>query len=107
MPPESSAPLTPEDLSMLYSDQPQQRTTMSMLMLLDRRPDPIRLRGAVWRAMEAMPRMRQCVEEVVSILRLRSVRIGRLVLKWLMAGGDPTSLRDTRTVSSDARVDSD
>jgi diacylglycerol O-acyltransferase len=61
MPPETSTPLTPEDLAMLYSDQPQQRTTMSMLMLLDRTPDPRRLRGAVWRAVEAMPRMRQCV----------------------------------------------
>jgi WS/DGAT/MGAT family acyltransferase len=46
---------------MLYADQPQQRTTMSLLMLLDRRPDPQRLRGAVWRAVEAMPRMRQRV----------------------------------------------
>lgn len=58
---ERSAPLTPEDLSMLYADQPRQRTTMSMLMLLDRRPDAERLRGAVWRAVEAMPRMRQRV----------------------------------------------
>ena len=34
---------------------------MSMLMLLDRRPAPERLLGAVWRAIEAMPRMRQRV----------------------------------------------
>lgn len=61
MPPETSAPLTPEDLAMLYSDQPRQRTTMSMLMLLDRPPDPARLRAAVWRAVEAVPRMQQCV----------------------------------------------
>ena len=61
MPPESSTPLTPEDLAMLYSDQPRQRTTMSMLMLLDHRPDPARLRAAVWRAVEAVPRMQQCV----------------------------------------------
>jgi WS/DGAT/MGAT family acyltransferase len=61
MPPDTSAPLTPQDLSMLYADQPRQRTTMSLLMLLDRRPDPGRLRGAVWRAVEAMPRMRQRV----------------------------------------------
>ena len=53
MPPESSTPLTPEDLAMLYSDQPRQRTTMSMLMLLDHRPDPARLRASVWRAVEA------------------------------------------------------
>jgi WS/DGAT/MGAT family acyltransferase len=46
---------------MLYSDQPRQRTTMSMLMLLDRPPHPERLRAAVWRAVEAIPRMRQCV----------------------------------------------
>lgn len=58
---ESPTPLTPEDLAMLYADQPQQRTTMSMLMLLDRQPDPRRLRAAVWRAIEAMPRMRQRV----------------------------------------------
>lgn len=57
----TSEPLTPEDLSMLYSDQPRQRTTMSMLMLLDSRPHPDRLRAAVWRAVEAIPRMRQCV----------------------------------------------
>lgn len=61
MPPENSTPLTPEDLAMLYADQPQQRTTMSMLMLLDRRPDPMRLRGAVLRAVDAMPRMRERV----------------------------------------------
>jgi WS/DGAT/MGAT family acyltransferase len=46
---------------MLYSDQPRQRTTMSMLMLLDRRPHSERLRAAVWRAVEAIPRMRQRV----------------------------------------------
>jgi WS/DGAT/MGAT family acyltransferase len=61
MTPVSSEPLTPEDLSMLYSDQPRQRTTMSMLMLLDSRPHPEQLRGAVWRAVEAIPRMRQRV----------------------------------------------
>jgi len=58
---QNSEPLSPEDLSMLYSDQPRQRTTMSMLMLLDRRPHPERLRSAAWRAIEAIPRMRQCV----------------------------------------------
>jgi hypothetical protein len=61
LPSENSTPLPPEDLAMFYSDQPQQRTTMSILMLLDRPPDPIRLRGAVWRAVEEMPRMRQRV----------------------------------------------
>ena len=61
MTPKASEPLTPEDLSMLYSDQPRQRTTMSMLLLLDSRPQPDRLRAAVWRAVEAIPRMRQRV----------------------------------------------
>jgi WS/DGAT/MGAT family acyltransferase len=56
-----STPLSPEDLAMLYADQPRQRTTMSLLMLLDRRPDPRRLRSATWRAVEAVPRMRQRV----------------------------------------------
>lgn len=56
-----SVPLSPEDLTMLYVDQPRQRTTMSMLMLLDRPPAFERLCGAVWRAIEAVPRMRQRV----------------------------------------------
>ena len=36
--------LTPEDLNWWYSDQPRQRNTMAMLMLLDRPPDAARLR---------------------------------------------------------------
>jgi diacylglycerol O-acyltransferase len=51
-------PLTPEDLAFWYADQPRQRTTMAMLMLLDRRPDAERLRAAVARAVEAVPRLR-------------------------------------------------
>jgi WS/DGAT/MGAT family acyltransferase len=58
--PESS-PLSPSDLSFWYADQPRQRTTMAMLMLLDRRPDPERLRAAAARAVDAVPRLRQRV----------------------------------------------
>ena len=62
MPPAlQSAPLSAEDLSFWYSDQPRQRTTMAMLMLLDRRPDPERLAGAATRMVEAVPRLRQRV----------------------------------------------
>jgi diacylglycerol O-acyltransferase len=60
-PTDTSTPLSPEDLSMLYADQPRQRTTMSMLMLLDRPPDRERLRAAVEHAVELIPRMRQRV----------------------------------------------
>ena len=58
-----STPLGPEDLVMWSVDQPRQRTTMAMLMLLEQRPDPDRLRAAVGRALEAIPRMRECVVE--------------------------------------------
>lgn len=51
--------LTPGDLTFWYGDQPRQRTTMALLMLLDRRPDPERLRGAMLRAVGAVPRLRQ------------------------------------------------
>jgi WS/DGAT/MGAT family acyltransferase len=46
---------------MWYADQPRQRTTMAMLILLDRRPSPGRLRAAVARAVDAVPRLRQRV----------------------------------------------
>jgi WS/DGAT/MGAT family acyltransferase len=61
MPRESprSEPLSPEDLTFWWADQPRQRTAMAMLMLLDRRPDPTVLRAAVLRAVEAVPRLRQ------------------------------------------------
>lgn len=63
MPPErpSSTPLSAEDLTFWYADQPRQRTTMAMLMVLDRRPDGERLRAAAARAVEAVPRLRQRV----------------------------------------------
>lgn len=54
-------PLSAEDLAFWYADQPRQRTTMAMLMLLDRAPDPRRLAAAVWRMVEAVPRLRQRV----------------------------------------------
>jgi WS/DGAT/MGAT family acyltransferase len=59
----TSTPLGPEDLVMWSVDQPRQRTTMALLMLLDRRPDPERLRAAVERAIRAVPRMRERVVE--------------------------------------------
>ena len=58
-----STPLSPEDLGFWYADQPRQRTTMALLLLLDRRPDPERLRAAVARMVEAVPRLRQRVVE--------------------------------------------
>jgi WS/DGAT/MGAT family acyltransferase len=58
-----STPLSPDDLGFWYADQPRQRTTMAMLLLLDRRPDPERLRAAVARMVEAVPRLRQRVVE--------------------------------------------
>jgi len=51
--------LTPSDLNWWYGDQPRQRTTMAMLMLLDRRPDPQRLRAAMLHAADVVPRLRQ------------------------------------------------
>jgi WS/DGAT/MGAT family acyltransferase len=59
--PPRSAPLSAEDLSFWYADQPRQRTTMAMLMLLDRRPEPERLAAAAARMVEAVPRLRQRV----------------------------------------------
>jgi WS/DGAT/MGAT family acyltransferase len=56
-----STPLSAEDLSFWVADQPRQRTTMAMLMLLDRKPDPARLRAAAWRMVEGVPRLRQRV----------------------------------------------
>jgi len=58
-----SVPLSPDDLGFWYADQPRQRTTMAMLLLLDRKPDPERLRAAVARMVEAVPRLRQRVVE--------------------------------------------
>jgi len=53
--------LTGEDLGFWWGDQPRQRTTMAMLLVLDRRPHTARLRAAVQRAVEAVPRLRQHV----------------------------------------------
>ena len=59
--PSEGTPLSAEDLSFWYADQPRQRTTMAMLLLLDRAPDPRRLAAAAWRMIEAVPRLRQRV----------------------------------------------
>ena len=56
-----SEPLSGEDLGFWWGDQPRQRTTMAMLLLLDRRPHSDRLRASAWRAVEAVPRLRQRV----------------------------------------------
>ncbi|HZR79861.1 MAG TPA: wax ester/triacylglycerol synthase domain-containing protein [Candidatus Binatia bacterium] len=56
-----SEPLSGEDLGFWWGDQPRQRTCMAMLLLLDRRPHSSRLRAAVARAVEAVPRLRQRV----------------------------------------------
>ncbi len=56
-----STPLSPEDLSFWYADQPRQRTTMAMLLVLDRPPERDLLRAAAARAVEAVPRLGDCV----------------------------------------------
>ncbi len=61
LPDREREPLTPEDLNWWYSDQPRQRNTMAMLMLLDRPPNPLRLRANAWRAVEVVPRLGQRV----------------------------------------------
>jgi WS/DGAT/MGAT family acyltransferase len=57
----ASTPLSAEDLSFWYADQPRQRTTMAMLLLLDRAPHAERMRASVARMVQAVPRMRQRV----------------------------------------------
>ena len=59
--PSRGTPLSAEDLSFWAADQPRQRTTMAMLMRLDRPPDRDRLLGAAARAVGAVPRLRQRV----------------------------------------------
>ncbi|MGH0030569.1 MAG: wax ester/triacylglycerol synthase domain-containing protein [Myxococcota bacterium] len=59
--PATPEPLSGEDLAFWYSDQPRQRTTMALLLLLDRRPHSKQLRAAAWRAIRAVPRLRQRV----------------------------------------------
>jgi diacylglycerol O-acyltransferase / wax synthase len=65
-----STPLSPDDLAFWYADQPRQRTTMAMLLLLDRRPDPERLRASAWRMVESVPRLRQRVLDAPFALAL-------------------------------------
>lgn len=59
MPNEDREALTPSDLNWWYGDQPRARTTMALLMLLDRRPDWRRLRAAMLHASDVVPRLRQ------------------------------------------------
>jgi WS/DGAT/MGAT family acyltransferase len=68
----ASEPLSAQDLSFWWADQPRQRTTMSMLLLLDRPPDAQRLRAAALRAAGAVPRLRQrVVDSVFDLARPR------------------------------------
>jgi diacylglycerol O-acyltransferase len=55
--------LSGEDLSFWWLDAPTQPTTMAILMLLDRVPDPGRLRRAFERAVAAVPRLAERVVE--------------------------------------------
>ncbi len=56
-----SEPLSGEDLGFWWGDQPRQRTTMAMLLLLEHRPHTARLRAAMQRAVDAVPRLQQRV----------------------------------------------
>ena len=53
--------LSGEDLTFWWADSPMQPTTMAMLLVLDHMPDWDRLRHAVDRAVDAVPRLRQRV----------------------------------------------
>ena len=91
--PPRSEPLGPEDLVMWSVDQPRQRTTMALLMLLDRQPDPERLRAVVQRAIEAVPRMRARVVEAPLDLALPRWQDDPTFdldyhLRWIHAPGD-------------------
>jgi WS/DGAT/MGAT family acyltransferase len=55
------ARLSGEDLTFWWLDSPAQPTTMAMLIILDRDPDPARLRTAFERAVAAVPRLAQRV----------------------------------------------
>jgi diacylglycerol O-acyltransferase len=55
--------LSGEDLTFWWLDSPVQPTTMAMLMLLDRPPEPSRLQLAMERAVAAVPRLAQRVAD--------------------------------------------
>jgi diacylglycerol O-acyltransferase / wax synthase len=55
--------LSGEDLSFWWLDSPMQPTTMAMLMVLDRPPEPARLQCAFERAVTAVPRLAQRVAD--------------------------------------------
>jgi WS/DGAT/MGAT family acyltransferase len=59
----SNSRLSGEDLTFWWADSPMQPTTMAMLMLLDRKPDPVRLKQAFGRAVHAVPRLAERVAE--------------------------------------------
>jgi WS/DGAT/MGAT family acyltransferase len=58
---ERATPLSASELGFWYADGARERTTMGILLLLDRRPAPSRLRAAVAAAVAAQPRLRQSV----------------------------------------------
>jgi len=60
---EGESRLSGEDLTFWWTDSPMQPTTMAMLMLLDRVPEPQRLRQAFERAVAAVPRLAERVVE--------------------------------------------
>lgn len=55
--------LSGEDLTFWWLDSPMQPTTMAMLMILDRAPDPEWVRLAFERAVDAVPRLAQRVAD--------------------------------------------
>jgi diacylglycerol O-acyltransferase / wax synthase len=55
--------LSGEDLTFWWLDSPAQPTTMAMLMVLDRAPEPTRIRAAFERAVGAVPRLAQRVRD--------------------------------------------
>ena len=59
----AQARLSGEDLTFWWADSPTQPTTMAMLLMLDRMPEWSRLRHAMGRAIDAVPRLQQVVIE--------------------------------------------
>lgn len=111
MGPEAREPLVPtplsaEDLAFWYSDQPRQRTTMALLMLLDRRPDPKRLRAAALRAVDAAARLRQRVVDAPFDLALPrweedpTFDLDFHVRRYALAEGEPDEDETTRLFRS-------
>ena len=55
----AQARLSGEDLTFWWADSPTQPTTMAKLLMLDRMPEWFRLRHALARAVDAVPRLQQ------------------------------------------------